>query len=97
MENNKAYLRAHKKVKNIKEFYGHLLTYVLVISGLIILNVLTSPKHLWFYWPALGWGIGIICHGISVFNFNPFFNKEWEERKLKQFIEEEKELLNKWK
>ena len=96
-QKDKAYRRAEKRVKEIKDFYSHLFTYVLVISVLINFNLLTSPKHLWFYWPMLGWGFGIICHAISVFKFNPFFNKNWEERKLKEFIEEEKQRANKWK
>lgn len=102
MENNientdLVYKRAQKRVKEIKGFYSHLFTYIMVISGLVIFNLLTSPKYLWFYWPMFGWGIGVVCHGISTFNFNPFFNKDWEEKKLKQFIEEEKQQANKWR
>lgn len=96
-QNEKAYRRAEKRVKDIKAFYSHLFTYILVNSGLIALNLLTSPKHLWFFWPMFGWGIGVVCHGISVYNFNPFFTKNWEEKKLKQFIEEEKQQSKKWK
>jgi hypothetical protein len=22
---------------------------------------------LWFYWPLLGWGIGILAHGLAVY------------------------------
>lgn len=95
--NEKAYRRAEKRVKQVKGFYSHLFTYIVVNSGLIILNLATYPKHLWFFWPLLGWGIGVVCQGISVFNANPFFNKDWEEKKLKQFIEEEKQQTKKWK
>jgi len=102
MENNtepneKTHRRAQKRVKKIKAFYSHLVTFILINCGFVALNLLTSPKYLWFFWPMLGWGIGVVCHGISVFNFNPFFNNDWEQKKLKQFIEEEKIQANKWK
>jgi hypothetical protein len=38
----------------------------------------------------LGWGIGLLFHAMRVFNWFPFLNKEWEERKIKQFMEEDK-------
>ena len=31
---------------------------------LIAVNLLTTPDRLWFYWPLLGWGIGILAHGL---------------------------------
>jgi len=96
-QNEKAYRRAEKRVKEVKGFYSHLFTYILVNTGLIILNLLTSPNNLWFFWPMFGWGIGVVFQGISVFNINPFFNKNWEEKKLQQFIEEEKKQAKKWK
>jgi hypothetical protein len=42
-----------------------------------------------------GWGIGLFFHGITAFDAVPFFNREWEERKLKQFLEEEEHKNNK--
>jgi hypothetical protein len=59
-------------------------------------SLLTSPNELWFYWPLLGWGVGVLFHGMKVFNYSPFLSKDWEERKLKEFIEEEKRNTNKW-
>jgi hypothetical protein len=38
----------------------------------------------------LGWGIGLFFHAMKVFNWFPFFNKEWEEKKIKQYMEQEK-------
>ena len=54
-----------------------------------ILNMMTSPDELWFYWPLLGWGIGVLFHGMKVFNYSPFFNKDWEERKIKEYMDKE--------
>lgn len=71
-------------VKEIKGFYSHLITYVCVIMGLVIINLITSPNHFWFYWPALGWGIGIISHGLSVFEIFNFFSPSWEKKQIEK-------------
>ena len=93
MENNtdyERYRRAKKQVDEIKGFYGHLISFVLVMALLIYINLKYTPEYLWFFWSMFGWGIGLFCHALRVFNWFPFLNKEWEEKKIKQFIEEEK-------
>ena len=45
------YIRAKKKVDNLKGFYSNLLSYVLVIPFLIFVNLKTSPGYQWFWWP----------------------------------------------
>ena len=49
------------------EFRIHLFTYIGVIGLLAIINLLKSPESLWFIWPMLGWGIGIIAHASMVY------------------------------
>ena len=93
-ESESAYQKAQKKVEDIKGFYGNLMSYAIVITGLAILNLVTYPNYLWFLWPALGWGIGVIFHGMSVFNAVPFLGKDWEERKIREIMEKEK--TQKW-
>jgi hypothetical protein len=90
------YQVARKKVEEIKGFYGNLISYVLVNLFLIFINLKYSPEHIWFFWPMLGWGIGVLFHGIKVFNWFPFLGKDWEDKKLKQFMEEEKNNQNKY-
>lgn len=84
------YEKARKQVESIKGFYGNLISYILVNLFLAFINLKFSPDHIWFYWPMLGWGVGVLFHGIKVFNWFPFLNKEWEEKKIRQFMEEEK-------
>ncbi len=90
------YTMAKERVEKLKEFYGHVASYVGVMIILVVINLLTSPEHLWFFWPMLGWGIGLFFHAMKVYDKNPFFGKEWEERKMKQFMEEEKRNASKW-
>ncbi|WP_419869295.1 2TM domain-containing protein [Chryseobacterium sp. CT-SW4] len=87
---NTAYQKAARRVKDLKGFYGNLTSYCLVIPFLLVLNLLTSPTHLWFFWPMLGWGIGLLAHGISVFGIG----KEWEEKKIRELMDKEKKSAN---
>ncbi|MBC5836616.1 2TM domain-containing protein [Flavobacterium muglaense] len=90
-ENDDRYYKARKRVDEIKGFYGNLISYVAVNLGLLVLNLVTSPEYLWFFWPLLGWGLGVLIHGMKVFNFMPFLGKDWEQQKIKEFMEKEKE------
>ncbi len=98
MENNTSdfekYQKAKQQVKEQKEFYIHSFWFVAVMIFLAYINIKHTPEYLWFFWPFLGWGIGLFFHGASVFNFLPFFTKDWEEKRIKQFIEEEKRNEN---
>jgi len=80
-----AYRKASRRVKDLKEFYGNLTSYGIVIPFLAILNLMTTPGYFWFLWPALGWGVGIAFHAISVFGIG----KSWEERKIRELMEKD--------
>ena len=84
------YNKAKERVKELKGFYGHLASYVVVIPVLIFINLYFSPKHFWFYWPMLGWGTGLFFHAVGVFNIIPFFGKDWDDKKIKEIMEKEK-------
>ena len=95
-QTDERYKNAAKKVEDLKGFYGNLVAYVIVNIGFLVLNLITSPDHLWFYWPMLGWGIGLLFHGFGVFNLVPFFGSDWEEKKIKELMDEEKKQNNKF-
>jgi len=57
-----------RKMAGLKfSFYIHLAAYVIVNLVLLAVNLATSPGNLWFVWPLLGWGIGILAHGLVAF------------------------------
>jgi len=89
-----AYLKARKRMEDIKSFYGHLMSYIVVNVGLAMVNVITYPQYLWFFYPLIFWGIGLVIHAMAVYNFVPFLGKDWEDRKICEIIEKEK--LKKW-
>lgn len=90
-EEQQKYERARKRVEELKGFYGHLSAYVVINIFLMTINLIQSPNNIWFYWTTGGWGIGVIFHAIKVFNYSPFLGKDWEARKMREFIEREEE------
>lgn len=80
------YEAALKQVRRTREFYNHVVSYVVVNLFLFTLNALTSPGIWWFYWPAFFWGIGLIFHGLGVFVFGEMFGKDWEEREVEKLL-----------
>ena len=90
------YQKAKKQVEEIKGFYLHFTFFIIFNALLIFINLKYSPNQLWFLWTTLSWGIGLFFHAVKVFNWFPFFGKSWEEKKMQQFIEEEKNKQNKY-
>lgn len=89
MENDERYLRAKKRVENLKGFYIHLTAYVLVNTFILFINLSTFEGEWWFFYPLGGWGIGLIIHGLTVFASGTF-GADWEERKIKEYMEKDK-------
>jgi hypothetical protein len=88
MDEQSRYQEAKTRVEEIKGFYIHLGTYLLVNAALVVINLLLSPEYFWFIWPIIGWGVGLIIHAISV--FGGLWGRSWEERKIKEIMEREK-------
>ncbi len=82
------YFRAKERVKALKDFYASLLAYCIVIPFLIWLNLRTTSFP-WAVFPALGWGVGLICQALEVYGRNPLWGKRWEERKIREFMNQE--------
>lgn len=91
------YKRAKKRVKEIQGFYWHLFWYVAVnlfiTFGGSIRNILNGDSiefmhfnlgtfSIWFFW-----GIGLVAHWLHVFGKNIIFSKEWEDRKVKEYMD----------
>jgi hypothetical protein len=61
------YDRARTRVEEKLGFVMHLVCYVVVNTFLVALNLATSPGYFWVKWALLGWGIGLVLHGVGVF------------------------------
>ncbi len=93
------YQEALKRVKKIKGFYTHLIIYIVVNIGLLVAKYFNMEHDENFWrWQTFNtvffWGIGLTAHGLSVFMPGMLMGKEWEERKIKEFMDKEKQ--NKW-
>jgi uncharacterized integral membrane protein len=93
--NSEKYQFAKNRVNCIKRFYSHLIVYIIVNTILLVLiskNLDHGQLFLSFetFSTAIFWGIGLIAHGASVFGKDLIFNKVWEERKIQEFMINEK-------
>jgi hypothetical protein len=79
--------RAKRHVAAIKGFYIHLVVFTLVLVGLLVIDVATGGEW-WVHWVALGWGIGVVAHGLAVFSGVPRRVADWEAKKLKELMRE---------
>ena len=89
MDEQDRYARARRRVGEIREFYEHLMLYITVNLILFGINMLFSPDSLWFYWVTFFWGIGVVLHGFGVYVEGRIFGREWEEKKIREFMERE--------
>lgn len=99
--------RAKKKLAELKGFYIHLLAYVIVNIIIMVVNIVANINNGASFIDALFsfeifatpffWGIGLFFHAMKVFSFNPFFSKDWEERQIKKFMDEDKIDIERFK
>lgn len=81
------YNRAKERVAELRSFYGSLLAYAIVIPLLAWINYQTV-SFAWVLFPALGWGFGLVAHWARINGYHPVFGKDWEERKIKEYMQD---------
>ncbi len=84
-----SYVRARKHVEELKGFYYSLISYCLVIPFLIFINYRTSWDFKWFWFPIIGWGIGLAFQAYKVYVSEGVLGRGWEKRKMEEFMQEE--------
>jgi hypothetical protein len=87
-----AFIRAKERVEKLKGFYGNLASYLIIIPILIIINMNSSHDFQWFWFPMLGWGMGLLFHAFETFGYG----RTWEERKIKEILDKQNRTNNKW-
>ena len=101
------YINAKRRVKEIKGFYIHLIVFVIVnifLSGIIVYGLMKSGDtfleaitNFGTYSTILFWGIGMFFHWMGVFGFRSLgLGKNWEERKIKEMMNEDDKRLNRF-
>ncbi len=77
---------ALQHVRDIKGFYSHVVFYLVSMAALIATNLYMGVDNLWVIWPLLGWGTGVVMHGLAVFEVFTFFDVEWERRQIERWL-----------
>ena len=85
-QESELYERAKKRVEEIKGFYIHLGVFMVVNLGLFAINMLTSPDTLWFYWPLLGWGVGVAIHAFTLLAEGRFLGRSGRRERCKSLF-----------
>ncbi len=87
----KKYTLAKEHVEKLKGFYIHLTIYLIFVPFFIWLNYISNAGFPWAIFPIGGWGFGVLGHAAETFNYNPFFGKNWEERKIRELMNKDKD------
>jgi len=90
LENSK-YLLAVERVEKLKKFYSSLASFVVVMPFLIFINLSYIPYFQWFWFPLFGWSIGLVSKLLEANNYNIFLGKNWEEKKIKELMNDSKD------
>ena len=74
--------QAQERINELKGYYAHLVSYIAVNPFLMVVNLATYHQYpaVWFFYPLLGWGIGLVIHTVRVFGTG----SDWEERKMQE-------------
>ena len=83
--------KVEARVKAKMGFYHNLVTYLIVNAILALINLVTSPQHLWFYWVSIFWGIAIVYQFLQVFVFPEQRMQEMKERMVEREMNRERE------
>lgn len=93
---NDDYVRARKRVEELKGFYYNLISYCIVIPFLVFIWYQFSRYTIqWFWFPAFGWGISLVFQAYKVFVDDGALGSRWEERKIEEYMRKEDDN-NRW-
>lgn len=94
-----AYIRAKKKLDKLVGFYWHLAVYIVVNLFLIILIGSNSSEGFWHFGTfatPFFWGIGLFFHFLGVFGPGLMFGKNWEERKIQEYMDKDRDQFRRF-
>lgn len=101
--------KANKRVKELKDFYRHIVVFV-VINGFLYLlksGVLTEflPKGFptepyyydWINGNLVIWGLILAVHTAYVYRSKFTFFQKWEERQIQKYLDKDREETDEFK
>jgi hypothetical protein len=78
---------ARRWVRRKRIFYTIVGVYLALSVFWFAIDVLTGGDDLWFYWPMLGAGLGVVVTGILMFGIGGLFGADWERREVDKYLE----------
>ncbi|SDI59850.1 Histidine kinase [Winogradskyella thalassocola] len=94
---NDDYVRARKRVEELKAFYYSLISYVFVIPFLVFIWYTYSYMTIqWFWFPAFGWGLSLVFQAYRVYVDDGALGAGWEKRKIEEYMRKEEDT-RRWK
>ena len=90
MSEEQIYEEAKRRVKEKKEFWGHLGIWVAINVMLIVIWALTDVTgYPWFLWPLCIWGVFVLYHYLRVFIFERKGDREAIEKEAEKIKREQ--------
>jgi len=85
-DEEQAYKAARERAEAIQGLYIHLLVFAVINAGLFGINWVTRGDNggWWFYWPLLGWGIGLLIHVLVA--IAPVSSPAWVDRRAERIM-----------
>ncbi len=80
---------AWRKVKSLRLLYTHLTVYALGNVLLLLIDV-STPGEVWFYKVLIGWGLVAGLHAAYTYELLPWSSRHWEQRKVRQLMDEQR-------
>jgi len=68
--------RAVKRLKKRRDFYTHLLVYLLVNGFIVGIWAVTGSGFFWPIFPMVGWGVGLVMNGWEAFRDEDFSEEQ---------------------
>ena len=91
MSEDEIYEQAKKRVAAKRGFYAHLTVYVVVNIILVLVWAFAAGGGFpWFIFPLVGWGIGLLFHGLGVFAFGQTSDRASIEKEAERIRREQK-------
>ena len=91
-------IRAREKVKALKLFYFHLIIFLIGMPIILFLMFLVEDgeyKNFWLWLiltTGVCWCVALGIHAWSALGGRILFKKSWEDRKIREYLEEEEQL-----
>ena len=88
-----SFIKAHKRVKQIKGFYTQLMISPFLITFWVVINLKEAPEFHWFWIAIVAWLVGLFIHWLIVFGLaKNNFRENWKQNKIKEIMNESNDL-----